>query len=69
MSVFYSELNRLSKVLLMFLIDLVIVSQISSKDNIIHYWQVIIYWQIPYMFIVWLNYIDEYYNSITMLQV
>ena len=43
---FYSKLNGLPKIPLMFLIDLMTVSQISSKDKIINYWQVINYWQI-----------------------
>ena len=43
---FYFKLNGLSKTPFMFLIDLMIVSQISSKDKIINHWPVINYWQI-----------------------
>ena len=46
MEVFYSKLNQLSKIILMFLIDIMIISQISSKNKIISYWQVINHCQI-----------------------
>ena len=39
----FSKLNGLSKIQLVFLIDLMIISQISSKDKIINHWQAINY--------------------------
>ena len=46
MLVLHSKLNGLFKIPLMFLIVLMIISPIRSKDKIIKHWQVINYWQI-----------------------